>query len=169
MDSHKSRMIHHNVSYVLSLSSTLCGRALVRGLHAFRPRSSRRLLQNIQFVQSAGDGQWVIALDEEETQKTCYTWLTHPVEMPHWHILIESIALRRVRKKHSARTPRFQDTRTFPLTLDLDDQAMVGGLAIVVLMTKVPGQQLKYDMFWYGRIIKEGRRKMRESSKTALL
>lgn len=93
---------------------------------------------------------------------------THPVEVAHRHTSREIIALRRLRKYHSAQTPQFLDNARYDLTLDIDDRAMVGGFMIGILMTKVPGKQLTYDMLWFEND-EEGRDKIRQSFKTALM
>jgi len=48
-----------------------------------------------------------------------------------------------------------------------DEQAMVGGFAIFLLMTKVPGECIEYNMFWSKT--EEQREEIRHAFKKAVM
>ncbi|KAF1349503.1 hypothetical protein EJ07DRAFT_184477 [Lizonia empirigonia] len=105
--------------------------------------------------------------DLEHAQELQYQ-ATHALEIPHRHTTNEIIALRRLRKLDCASTPQFLDNAAYWLTPDIDDQCMEGGYMIALLMTRVPGKQISYDMFWNLKD-KAARDEIREVFKITLL
>lgn len=102
-----------------------------------------------------------------ERAKELHHQATHPVRVPNRYTSNEIIALRRLRKLDCAYTPQFLDNAAYRLKADIDKQGMEGGFMIAVLMTRVPGKQITYDMFW--NLNQEKRDEIREAFKTALL
>ncbi|KAH6642940.1 hypothetical protein C7974DRAFT_386433 [Boeremia exigua] len=109
-------------------------------------------------------------LEEFEYARDLVYQAENPVEVPHRYTESELIALRHLRDLDCAYTPHYLEAGAFRLTPEVDEERiiMAGGYMIGILMTKVPGQKISYDDFWYDKV-KEERDEIRAAFKTALL
>lgn len=87
--------------------------------------------------------------------------------MAHRYTIQEIRALRHLKKTSCQHTPHLIDIDGTFVTADIDEAAMVGGYTIFMLMTKLPGQRIEYDMFWSKTL--EERQEIRLAFKMAMM
>lgn len=92
---------------------------------------------------------------------------THPVDTPHEFTKQEIEALWHLRRENCGSTPQLLNTiGDFPAP-GVDEQEMVDGYAVFILMTKVPGEPLTYDKYW--KLLESERDEIRAAFKEALM
>jgi hypothetical protein len=92
---------------------------------------------------------------------------TNPVELPHQYTFDEIKGLRKFEKTQCAYTPHLLQVVGDWLPAGVDKEAMEGGFAVFMLMTKVPGEPLTYEMM-NGKTTAE-RDEIRAAFKTAMM
>jgi hypothetical protein len=91
---------------------------------------------------------------------------THPVEIPNAHTLNEIKALRHFCNTGCVHAPQLIDSMGVQLPPGIDPQIMVGGYARFILMTKLPGSRVEWEVFW--RKTEAERDEIRQAFKVAL-
>lgn len=92
---------------------------------------------------------------------------TRPVDVPNRHTSNEIRALRYFRKVGFMHAPQLIDSMSVQLPPGIDPQIMVGGYARFMLMTKLPGSRLEWEVFW--RKTEAEREEIRQAFKVALM
>ena len=92
---------------------------------------------------------------------------TLPVDNPNEHTLNEIKALEQFRNTGCVHAPQLIDCMGVQLPLGIDPQIMVGGYAIFILMTKLPGSHLRWEDFW--EKTEAEREEIRQAFKVALM
>lgn len=97
-----------------------------------------------------------------------HTMAKDPVLDPHPYTHREVEALRYLGQMNCSHTPHFIDGYREHTPDWVDEQAMEGGYTTYILMTKVPGKQLDWDMYWW-QWDEEMRNKFRSAFKEAMM
>ena len=105
------------------------------------------------------------ALDDVKHADFLYHLATKPVTSPHRYTLDEIEALRTFGALKCANAPHLLSLVADYLPSGRDEQAMIGGYVVFMLMNKVPGQPLDYDTFWEKD--EETREEIRQAFKVA--
>jgi len=87
--------------------------------------------------------------------------------MAHRYTFQEIRALQHLKKTNCKHTPHLLDIDGAFVDASIDEVAMVGGYSMFILMTKLPGERIEYDMFWSKAL--EEREKTRAAFKTAMM
>lgn len=95
-----------------------------------------------------------------------YKQATQPVDYPHESTLREARALELFGETECAYTPHLLDFASDYMLDGVDDDSMPGGYVVFILMNKVPGEQLDWDLFWDKE--EATREEIRRAFKTAL-
>ncbi|KAH9863893.1 hypothetical protein J1614_009825, partial [Plenodomus biglobosus] len=88
------------------------------------------------------------AREKVEHAESLFSLATEPGFDLHEDTKSEITALRRLQQHKCAHAPHLLDIASVEATEEVDEQAMPGGYAVFMLMTKVPGEVLTQQAFW---------------------
>jgi len=122
---------------------------------------------SILMRQYADPNEYTRKLDDANKAERLLHQATHSAEVPHRYTIHEVRALRYFGKHKCTRAPHLLGLAVTDVVPCVDEQGMVGGYALYMLMTKIPGRRVDHEMFW-GKSEAE-RETIRRSFKEALL
>ncbi|KAF2853488.1 hypothetical protein T440DRAFT_444385 [Plenodomus tracheiphilus IPT5] len=104
--------------------------------------------RKIQPVKHRAREAYKKALEDIQDADYLYRLATNPADRLHEYTENEIRALRRLTEVKCAYAPRLLDSAMDNVLEEVDEQAMPGGYAVFMLMTKVPGEALDWKTFW---------------------
>jgi hypothetical protein len=107
------------------------------------------------------------AVDDANEAEQLLQLATQPTDIPHHYTIDETRALRYLCETKCAYTPHLLQVTAEVGAEWVDEKAMGDGYVVFILMTKVPGERMDYDMFWSK--VEGKREEIRRAFKTALL